>query len=214
MLDVIASPSSVNVLGRLGENEHRRMLFDISEYVKQYPGASFGLLNRRPGDDAAYPVPRTQVNENYLYWTVTSADLTKNGAGYCEFIVTFDGVIAKSVIYMTEVLTALDGSGEAPEPWASWQSWFLEMAEQASSSASYASESASNAASSAQSALVSAQSAGDSADSARASAHTAEQSAGSAEVSAQRAQQSAADAAQYGTRVTVVGTGLILTTNN
>ena len=34
MIDVQMSTQSVNVLGRLGENEHRRALFDISEYAE------------------------------------------------------------------------------------------------------------------------------------------------------------------------------------
>lgn len=138
MIDVIMIVQRVNTLGRLGENEHRRMLIDIRDYLRMYPNATFALLYRAPNSATAYPVARTSTDEQYLYWTVTSADLAAEGHGQCELVVSSGGVIAKSVIYMTQVLTALDGSGDAPEPWEDWQNVFAEMKSDAEAAAEQA----------------------------------------------------------------------------
>ena len=135
MIDMIANCDKINVIGRLGENEHRRVLFPVAEDLEMYPGAVVSLLNRLPGTDTAYPVATTTTDSEYLYWTVTSADLTREGQGQCELVVMLGEVVAKSVIYITRVLTALDGSGEAPEPWDEWQAEFARMKAEAEAAA-------------------------------------------------------------------------------
>ena len=120
-------PDAVNVIGRLGENEHQRMLIDISEYVAMYPDADFVLLNQTPRADAAYPVAEVTFDGEYLYWTVTDSDLTVEGTGVCEFIMRHGSEIGKSVYFTTRVLPALDGSAVVPSPWESWQEMFYDV---------------------------------------------------------------------------------------
>lgn len=127
MIRVPMNEKHNNRLGRLGENEHRQMIFDLTEWQRLYPTASFLLLNRPAGENVAYPVSSTEVIESELIWTVTSSDLVKVGLGQCELIVRTGDVVAKSIIFSTEVLTALDGSGTPPAPWDSWQTEFGEM---------------------------------------------------------------------------------------
>ena len=141
MIDIMAKEHRAIPLGRLGENEHVRVWFDVSQYQAQYPEATFTLLNKRPGDEVAYPVVRISTDEKYIVWTITSAELTTMGLGECELIVMEGNVVAKSVIYSTQVLEAIDGSGEAPEPWDSWQKEFAEMVEEAQDAAAEAAES-------------------------------------------------------------------------
>ena len=62
---------------------------------------------------------------------VSDTDLSREGVGRCELIMLVGGVVAKSAIYMTRVLPALDGSGEAPEPWESWQVEFAALKDEA-----------------------------------------------------------------------------------
>lgn len=109
-------------LGRLGENEHTVVVFDISEWLQEYPTASFLLLNQRKGDSSAYPVNSAYVSivADKMRWTITNAELSAEGSGRCELVITVDEVIAKSVIYTTRVLPALDGAGDVPSPWESW----------------------------------------------------------------------------------------------
>lgn len=159
MIKIVALPSRITVLGRLGENEHRGIQFPISEYAQMYPNATYTLINQRPGDATSYPVANTSVEGVYLLWTVTSADLTSEGQGKCELLVMQGDVIAKSVIYLTSVLPALDGSGAAPEPWQSWQTVFAGLKDDAEDAAEDAAQSATEAAGSATSADQSAQNA-------------------------------------------------------
>lgn len=109
-------------IGRLGENEARTIRFPIRAMLDNFPGCTFALLNRRPGDADAYPSPNIAVNGDSLDWTVTSGDLTKVGFGECEITASVNSQVVKSEIYQTVVKTALDGSGTVPEPWESWVS--------------------------------------------------------------------------------------------
>ena len=141
MITINASPMQAIRLGRVGENERQRVAFDVSALLAELPGASFTVINQGPGDAAAYPCPGVTVEGGTLYWPITSAELKQIGRGRCELIVTVGDVVAKSVIYSTQVLEALDGSGEAPEPWDSWQTEFAGMVADAQEAAAEAAES-------------------------------------------------------------------------
>lgn len=134
MVTITALPSRLISIGRSGENEHRRVAFDISEYLAQYPDATFGLIHS-PSGVTAYPVATVAVENDQLVWTVTSSDVTVEGQGRCELIVRDGDTIAKSIIYMTQVLPALDAAGEAPEPWESWQEQMIGIAGEVTESA-------------------------------------------------------------------------------
>lgn len=124
-------------LGRIGENEVRRVKFLIGNVLYEHPGAVFSVVNMRKGDVAAYPVPLGQisVDGNSLYWRLTSADLSKQGEGKCELIAMDGEKICKSWIYDTFVDTALDASENPPEPWKSWVNQVEEAAEEATAAA-------------------------------------------------------------------------------
>lgn len=124
MIEVKATPMQAIRLGRLGENERQRVLFDVAALLEELPGATFTVINQGPGDAAAYPCPGVTLENGTLYWPITSAELQTVGRGHCELIVTVGDTVAKSVIYTTQILEALDGSGDAPEPWESWQTEF------------------------------------------------------------------------------------------
>lgn len=135
MIDIIAIPSRAIPLGRLGENEYRRISFDISEYLEQLSSATFTLLNRRPGDSAAYPVYGACVDGTNLRWLVSNVDVASDGHGQCELVVSEDGVVAKSIIYTTVIQTALDGSGSVPGVWDDWLETFNELKDAAEAAA-------------------------------------------------------------------------------
>lgn len=121
----------VTKLGRLGENEARTVRFLVRDVLFEHPDATFTLLNKRPGDPAAYPAANVLLDGIYLYWTLTSGDLAKKGNGVCELVATEGGAICKSVYYDTEIMDALDGSGTPPDPWKSWQQQVTEDANRA-----------------------------------------------------------------------------------
>ena len=212
MITVVANPNGTTVIGRVGENEYRQIQFPIGDYLAEYPNATFALLNLRPRDSTAYPVSSVEVSAQNLNWTVIQSDVSAQGLGKCELEVIDGGTIAKSIIYLTRVLPALGSSGDAPEPWISWQAQFQQMKEDAESAARTASEASAQAIQSAQAASESAQQAStdastaqeasdtavSAADTANSAADVATNAATSAQSSAQAAAnaQSAAEAAK------------------
>lgn len=135
MITICASPMQAIRLGRVGENERQRVAFDVSALQAELPGASFSVINQGPGDAAAYPCPGVTLEDGTLYWPITSAELKATGRGRCELIVTVGDVVAKSVIYATQILEALDGSGETPSEWETWQTEFAGMVADAQAAA-------------------------------------------------------------------------------
>ena len=127
--------SGINVLGRLGENDYTQAQFDVHAWLSEYPDGQITLLNQRCGDTDAYPVAGVSVSDSTVLWTVSDTDLSREGVGRCELIMLANGTVAKSAIYMTKVLPALDGSGEAPEPWESWQAEFAALKDEAMAAA-------------------------------------------------------------------------------
>lgn len=135
MKTVYASPFRVIDLGRLGENQHTKVIFDASEYLKDYPNADISILNQLPGNSVAYPVVDVTLDNMDLVWTVSNADLVSVGTGRCELVVVQDQVVVKSVIFVTRVGEALDGTGEIPDRWESWQTVFARLKDEARSAA-------------------------------------------------------------------------------
>lgn len=108
------------LLGRCGENLARTVEIDVSEYLKEYPGAVVTLLHRRHGESGIYPVA-VELRDGCLVWWPTSADTAIVGDGEAEVRVTVNGVLAKSKILSTVVDKSLTGQEtEAPEPGMDW----------------------------------------------------------------------------------------------
>ena len=190
MIERVALPRLTVNLGQLGENEHVRVKVPISEYTEQYPGAHFTLLNRLPSADSSYPVPTTETDENYLYWTVTSTDLVQPGYGKFQLIVLQGSTIAKSVEFDSFVGDALDETGETPEPWDSWQVRFAGVVADAEAASDSASASASNAAT----ALEAAERAQMASEAAQSASETAKTESQTARAMAEAAQNKAEEA--------------------
>jgi len=122
-------------LGRLGENERTLVIFDVSDIVSEYPSAEFTLLNKVPDASDAYPCEAINCINGVLSWQITGAELVAQGRGQCQIVATVDGIVAKTCIYSTEILPALDGGGEAPKPWDNWQTTFATLRDEAQQAA-------------------------------------------------------------------------------
>lgn len=123
------------IIGRLGENEYKRIAFPIAIWLELYPGATFTLLHKRPGDEDGYPVAATETDANNLYWSVAAADLAYTGCGMAELIIREGESIAKSILYPTQILPALGNTETPPEPWESWVDDVIDAANEATASA-------------------------------------------------------------------------------
>ena len=73
MKTIQAVSGRVLPLGRLGENEYTVVLFDVSEWVGDYPSASIGLYNQIPGG-TAYPVVGANLTRSGSTVTLEQTD--------------------------------------------------------------------------------------------------------------------------------------------
>lgn len=103
-------------IGRVGENNAVRVIFPyVEKYRAWYGEGVFSLLNKRPGEEFAYPVTIDSDDEN-AWWDISDVDSAIAGKGKAQLIYTVDDVVAKTQIYNTLVTESIDNSGEIPEP--------------------------------------------------------------------------------------------------
>lgn len=144
MRTVEAAKTCLILLGRVGENDHTRVIFDVSGWLAEYPSATIGLYNRPARQEASYPVASIQRDGAIVVWTVKSCDTAEEGRGQCELVAVDGETIVKSEIFSTAVSPALDGSATPPAPWEEWQLEFIRLKDEAEAAAEDAEEAASH----------------------------------------------------------------------
>ena len=130
-------------LGRRGENEVVKVIFDATSLAEKYGSGNATLLAKRPTDTDAYPCSTTQTG-NSIEWVVSNADTQYKGWGECELFWYIGDALAKSLVFQT--YTDRDIGTTSPTPPDPWESWVDEVIEASQG----AQESAESAASSAQ----------------------------------------------------------------
>lgn len=118
MREITASPRVTIPLGKQGENAAVLVKFPIAGWEELYGHGSFEVMNVRPGESVPYPCT-IEVDDDYVLWTVQSADVALVGHGICELTYVVSGTIAKSVIYGTCVSESIEGAGTVPAPYES-----------------------------------------------------------------------------------------------
>ena len=112
-------------LGRRGENQARKVVFDVlGKWREGYGEGVASLIVQRNGDAQPYPVTVTE-EDGALVWLVSSVDTAVAGEGAAELRYTVGDTIVKSQIYKTRVRETLEDSGETPPP--AFQSWVDEV---------------------------------------------------------------------------------------
>lgn len=112
-------------LGRRGENQARKVVFDVLEKWREgYGEGVASLIVQRNGDAQPYPVTVTE-EDGALVWRVSSVDTAVAGEGAAELRYTVGDTIVKSQIYKTRVRETLEDSGETPPP--AYRSWVDEV---------------------------------------------------------------------------------------
>ena len=112
-------------LGRRGENQARKVVFDVlGKWREGYGEGVASLIVQRNGDAQPYPVTMTE-EDGALVWRVSSVDTAVAGEGAAELRYTVGDTIVKSQIYKTRVRDTLEDSGEAAPP--GYQSWVDEV---------------------------------------------------------------------------------------
>lgn len=104
---------SIGMLGRVGENETRQIVFDCSDILAEYPGAEIVCVMQRHCDRIAYLADAVLAG-NVLTVTLTDADVSASGDLRIELRALADGKIRKSAVYMGQVVSALRGEQDRP----------------------------------------------------------------------------------------------------
>ena len=74
MVTIYAAKTKNILLGRVGENDHTQVVFDVSEWLTEYPNSVIGLYNSPSRQNDAYPVANIQQTGSTVTWTVKSSD--------------------------------------------------------------------------------------------------------------------------------------------
>ena len=105
-------------IGKVGENDYTRVMFDSKKLFEEYPSAIPSLAVVNPSG-TTYPAVVTRDGD-FVYWDVSDADLTVQGNGELQLTFINDGVVAKTYIAKTRIDRSLVPNGEAPDPITNW----------------------------------------------------------------------------------------------
>ena len=126
---IYAERSKEIQLGYVGENNALDVVFDISDMIKYYGPGTCQLIYQRNGDSSGYPCELSQSG-NTVIWRIKNTDVACAGRGKCELRYVVGDTVAKSEVFDTYVTTAIENSGEVPEPWTDWMDSILSAAEE------------------------------------------------------------------------------------
>lgn len=127
MVDIYAHPGESLAIGRRGENDARRVVFDLAAWRGDYGEGTVQLLHQRAGDESPYPCALT-VEGDTAYWLIRAADVDKAGWGSAQLHYYVGDTLAKSAIWRTVTAGALSDPSEPPEDPA--RAWFAAIREQ------------------------------------------------------------------------------------
>lgn len=121
MLTIYVKPGAVIPLGREGENNARRIVFDLRPFEEIFGPGVAQLIVRRNGEDIPYPVALS-AEGSQVTWTVTAADTAIPGRyGEAELRYMVGDTLAKSERWATTVIDALGTPSETtPEQQQGW----------------------------------------------------------------------------------------------
>ena len=131
VINLSTTLSVILQLGRVGENNANSITFDFSDWQSEFGEGTVSLVCKRPTDAEGYPVSLT-VSGTEATWLVSSTDVAYEGLGQAQISYTVNGVIKKSVIYMTRTCPSIEPvSSTPPDPYASWLDQMIEAKEDA-----------------------------------------------------------------------------------
>lgn len=104
---------SLGLIGRVGENASRQIVFDCSEVLTEFPGASILCVLRRSKDEMPYTADVTMSGTNATL-TLTDTDLAVAGYLNIELRAVKNGVVYKSSVFTGTVALSLYGDADKP----------------------------------------------------------------------------------------------------
>lgn len=104
---------SLGLIGRVGENASRQIVFDCSEVLTEFSGASILCVLRRSKDEMPYTADVTMSGTNATL-TLTDTDLAVAGYLSIELRAVKNGVVYKSSVFTGTVALSLYGDADKP----------------------------------------------------------------------------------------------------
>lgn len=104
---------SLGLIGRVGENASRQIVFDCSEVLTEFSGASILCVLRRSKDEMPYTADVTMSGTNATL-TLTDTDLAVAGYLNIELRAVKNGVVYKSSVFTGTVALSLYGDADKP----------------------------------------------------------------------------------------------------
>lgn len=104
---------SLGLIGRVGENASRQIVFDCSEVLTEFSGASILCVLRRSKDEMPYTADVTMSGTNATL-ILTDTDLAVAGYLNIELRAIKNGVVYKSSVFTGTVALSLYGDADKP----------------------------------------------------------------------------------------------------
>lgn len=104
---------SLGLIGRVGENASRQIVFDCSEVLTEFSGASILCVLRRSKDEMPYTADVTMSGTDATL-TLTDTDLAVAGYLSIELRAVKNGVVYKSSVFTGTVALSLYGDADKP----------------------------------------------------------------------------------------------------
>lgn len=102
----------LGLIGRVGENASRQIVFDCAEALRAFPGADILCIYQRPGEGAPYLAPLS--GEKGVYTLVLAdTDVALPGFARMELRAEKGGKIVKSAYFTGEIAPALRAPANA-----------------------------------------------------------------------------------------------------
>ena len=126
MIDIIAkeykgSRENPLPIGRLGENQARRVIFDLSRLQEIYGEGTWKIIAERPHETTPYIVSSTETNSSgNAVWNILSADVGVCGFGMVElryYPSSEDDPVYKSRLWLTFTEDALGANTGTVTPY-------------------------------------------------------------------------------------------------
>ncbi len=124
-LNAISNGTRLLPLGRQGENEALKIIFDVSRLIAEY-GEGVAVVTHMRNKDTAPYVKVTERDGVNVTWNVNNTDTLFNGSGKANLMWNVNGVTVKTIDFDTYVFPSISGIVTVPD---ALQSWYNEMLE-------------------------------------------------------------------------------------
>lgn len=118
-----AVPGSKIFVGHQGDNEATMVRFDARPFYDLYgDDGTFTVYVQRYGETDGYPVggPLVSADDDYVYWTLASADTAVAGTNECQLRYAIDDTVVMSLKYDYQVQESVVMGTTVPAPMEEW----------------------------------------------------------------------------------------------